>query len=175
MSILKHLGIHAAPPATTAADADSVRRIAQALDSLEPERARQIASLAFVLSRVANADLDISDVERAEMERQVVLWSGLPEAEATLVVEIARRQSILFGGTDNFLVTRELKSSLSHDEKTRLLHCLFAVSAADDSISAPEENIISQIASELGLDHREMVEIRSAYSSKRAVMKDLPR
>ena len=101
-------------------------------------------------------------------------WAGLSEEVAVLVVEIARHQNILFGGTENFLVTRELKESATHEEKVKLLHCLFAVSAADDSISASEEGIIAQIASELGIDRAEMVAIRASYRDKRAVMKNLP-
>lgn len=179
MSILKHLGLStgATPAAapSSPSDADSIRRIVAALDRLEPERARHIAAFAFVLSRVAGADLDISQQEVREMERIVIDWAGLPEEQAVLVVEIARRQNILFGGTDNFLVTRQLKESASHEDKVALLHCLFAVSAADDSISASEETTIAQIASELGIDRREMIDVRAAYRDKRAVMKDLPK
>jgi uncharacterized tellurite resistance protein B-like protein len=179
MSLLKFLGIQSGEPAGAASpssqDAESIRRIIKSLDSLEPGEARRIASFAFVLSRVANADLDIAADEIHEMERLVRDWGGLPEAQAVLVVEIARRQSTLFGGTDNFLVTRQLKETESHEEKVRLLHCLFAVSAANDSISSPEEAIIAQIASELGIEMREMTQIRAAYKDKRAVMKNLPK
>jgi len=177
MSIREFLGLKSgeAAAAGSASDADSIRRIVKALDQLEPQRAKRIAAFAFVLSRVANADMDISDQEVREMVRLVMDWAELPEEVAVLVVEIARHQSILFGGTDNFLVTRELKESASHEEKVRLLHCLFAVSAADDSISSSEEAIVAQIAAELGIDLREMVAIRAAYRDKRAVLKNLPR
>jgi len=177
MSIREFLGLKSGAPAAagSSGDADSIRRIVKALDQLEPQRAKRIAAFAFVLSRVANADMDISDQEVREMVRLVMDWAELPEEVAVLVVEIARHQSILFGGTDNFLVTRELKESASHEEKVRLLHCLFAVSAADDSISSSEEAIVAQIAAELGIDLREMVAIRAAYRDKRAVMKNLPR
>ena len=180
MSILKHLGIHqagvaaAAPAASASSDVESIRRISAALDRLDPQRARWIAGFAFVLSRVAGADLDISPEEVREMERLVEERIGLPEDQAVLVVEIAKRQNLLFGGTDNFLVTRALKETAGHDEKMELIRCLFAVSAANDSISSVEEATIAQIASELGIDRRELVEIRTHYRDKRSVMKDLP-
>lgn len=178
MSILEYFGVkvneRADAPGTRPSDADSIRRIAGALDKLDPKQARHVAAFAFVLSRVANADMNISQHEIREMERLVMSWAGLPEDVAVLVVEIARHQNILFGGTENFLVTRELKESATYDEKVRLLHCLFAVSAADDSISASEEGIVAQIASELGIDRTEMIAVRAAYRDKRAVMKNLP-
>ena len=48
---------------------------------------------------------------------------------------------------------------------------MFAVSAADDSISTAEESQIRQIASELGFTHREFVEARLAYSEHREVLR----
>ncbi len=179
MSILKFLGLGTGEPAeagggASSPDADSIRRIAKALDSLEPGRAKHIAAFAFLLSRVARSDLAIGEEETREMERIVAERTGLPEEQAVLVVEIAKHQNVLFGGTENFLVSRELKETASHEEKLDLLRCLFAVSAADDSISTSEEGTVAQIASELGIDRREMVQVRAAYSDRRAVFKRRP-
>ena len=44
-------------------DIDTVRRIAGELDALEPERARYVACFAYILGRVAHADLDVSGEE----------------------------------------------------------------------------------------------------------------
>jgi uncharacterized tellurite resistance protein B-like protein len=177
MSLWDYLGRRgAAPPQAPAAstDVESIRRIIRSLDQLEPARARHIAAFAFVLARVARADLVITDEETAAMERLVREQTGLPEEQAVLVVEIARHQNMLFGGTDNFLVTRELKASASHEEKLALLRCLFAVSAADESISTDEEGIITQIAAELGIDREEMTRVRSEFRGKRAVFRRPP-
>jgi len=179
MSLLSFLGLGQPEPAESrpadgSSDIHTIRKILKALKEMDPTRARHIAAFAFVLSRVANADSEISEEETREMERQGMLWGNLPEEQAVLVVEIAKHQNILFGGTDNFIVTREVRRNATAEEKARLLHCLFAVSAADDSISGVEEATISQIAQELGVDHREMVQIRSSYRDKRAVLKDLP-
>ncbi|MFB3915538.1 MAG: hypothetical protein ACE14M_02335 [Terriglobales bacterium] len=54
-------------PATK--ETDTVRKIVQKLDQIEPERARYIAAFAYILSRVATADLNISEAETREMER----------------------------------------------------------------------------------------------------------
>jgi hypothetical protein len=52
---------------------------------------------------------------------------------------------------------------------------MFAVSAADESISGAEEAQIRQTASELGFTLEEYVAVRSAYSHHRQVLKDLGR
>ena len=179
-SILKFLGV-AEPSgldrkaAHSAGETETIRRITRSLEKMEPARAKKIAGFAFILSRAANADLSISEEETGEMERQVIQWMGLPEEQAVLVVQIAKSQNILFGGTDNFVVTREFGQTATSEEKIQLLHCLFAVTGSDDSISVVEENTIDQIAKELGFTRREMVDVRSVYRDKRAVMKNLPR
>ena len=95
-----------------------------------------------MLGRVANADLDISDVETARMVDLVQRVGKLPEEQAVLVVAIAKSQNRLFGGTENFLVTREFRAVATDGERRELLDCLFAVAAADDAISAEEESQI---------------------------------
>ena len=105
------------------------------------------------------------------MEEIVRRFGDLPEEQAVLVVQIAKSQNRLFGGTENFLVTREFREISSPDERRQLLDCMFAVSAADDSISSAEESQIRQIASELGFNHREYVQARLAYSDQREVLR----
>ena len=170
MSLLDLLRSRAAQP-TAAGDTDTVRRIVGELDKLEAARARYLAAFAYVLSRVAGADLDISDVETLEMVRLVERVGHLPEAQAIVVVEIAKSQNRLFGGTENFLVTREFREIASDEQRRELLECVFAVAAADQAISGEEEAQIWQIASELGFRHDEYVEVRMKYSDKRTVLR----
>jgi uncharacterized tellurite resistance protein B-like protein len=145
----------AAPQSSTQADSETVRRIVGELDQLEPDRARFLAAFAFVLSRAAAADLHISEVETSKMVEVVQRVGHLPEAQAILVVQIAKSQNRLFGGTENFLVTREFREIASEAERKELLDCVFTVSAADDAISGEEDNQARQIASELGFSHPE--------------------
>lgn len=171
MSIRDFLGIGKTAHVSTAApspETETVRKIVGALDSMDPERARYIAAFAFILCRVARADLYISASETSLMERIVMERGGLPEEQAILVVQMAKTQSTLFGGTENFLVTREFNSMATHEEKLALLDCLFAV-ASDEMISTVEDNEISRICSELQLSHDEFISVRMAYRDQRAV------
>lgn len=171
MSILEWLGLRRDRAAEDAGETDTVRRIVGELRALPPEQARYVAAFAFVLARVAHADLVITEEETRKMELIVRDLGHLPAAQAVLAVEIAKRQSELTGGTENFLVTRELKEIATREQCRDLLDCLFAVSAADDSISGVEESQIRQIASELGFSLQELIEIRSAWNDKREILR----
>ncbi|HEY2776154.1 MAG TPA: TerB family tellurite resistance protein [Candidatus Binatia bacterium] len=172
MSILRMFG-HTAP-SSSSADTQTVRKIVASLDAMDPERARFIAAFAFLLCRVARTDLVISDEEAREMERIVMEKGGLSEEQAVLVLQIAKSQEALFGGTENFLVTREFSKLATRDEKLALLDCLFAVSAADQSISTAEDNEIVRICAELQLPREEVVNARSRYREYLAVLKGMP-
>ena len=172
MSILEFLGLAKTPHsrAGDSAETETVRKIVNALDRMEPERARFIAAFAFILCRVARADLHISASETRIMEEIVMERGGLPEEQAILVVQMAKTQSALFGGTENFLVTREFNHMAAREQKLALLDCLFAV-ASDEMISTVEDNEISRICAELMLTRDEFVSVRMKYRDQRAVFK----
>jgi uncharacterized tellurite resistance protein B-like protein len=169
MSLLRFLGIDRA--ADAGSETATVRRIVEALERQDPEAARYIARFAYVLGRVAQADHEVSAEETRVMERIVMERSGLPEEQAILVVQIAKSQTILFGATEDYLVTREFARTATRDQKLALLDCCFAVSAADRDVSAEEEAAVRQIAGELGLEHADFIAARSAYRDYLAVLK----
>ena len=162
-SILKLLGLGSKDEISPGGASETVRKIVAELEALEPDKARYIAAFAYILGRVAHADRRFSDEETQKMEEIVRRLGHLPEELAILVVEMAKSQNRLFGGTENFLVTREFNEISSPEQRQELLDCLFAVSAADDSISSAEESQIRHISSELGFSHGEYVTARSAY------------
>lgn len=168
MPLLDWLGL---AKSSGTAEGDVIHRIARELEALDPRDARHLALFAFLLSRVANVDQDVTPDETREMERIVECFGGVSGPQAALVVEMAKAQNRLFGETQNFLAAREFRDLATEEEKRDLLHCLFAVSAADDSISVVEEESIRSIARELLLTNDEYIAIRSAYRDKRAVLK----
>jgi len=176
MSILSFLGYDPdqAAAAHGSAETETVRRIVAALDRLEPERARHIAIFAYILSRVARADLMISEAETRAMEAIVEREGRLAPEQAILVVQMAKTQAILFGGTENYLVTREFNRIAGREEKLALLRCLFAVAASDDSVSVKEDNEIRRICNELRLTHEEFVEARSEFRDRLSVLRKPP-
>jgi uncharacterized tellurite resistance protein B-like protein len=171
MKILQWLGLQP-KPTLPPADVDAVRRIGDELERLPPDQAKFVGTFALLLARVAHADLHISDAETRRMEQLVAEYANLPEPQAVLAVEIAKTQHRLFGSTEGYLASREVKQTSSREDRLRLLDCLFAVSAADDDVSTAEEEVIRQIAKELGLTHTEFVTARAQVRDKRSVLKD---
>jgi len=174
MSILKFLGLRSddsRADSVAAAETATVRKIIAELDDLDQEQARYVASFAYVLSRVAHADLDISEEESRAMERIVIDVGGLPESQALIVVQMAKTQTLIFGGTENYLVTREFNRLADRDKKLSLLRCLFAVSAADDHVSTAEDAVIRKIANEMLLDHADFIAIRREFRDQLGVLK----
>ncbi len=170
MSLWKFLGFGSSSPSKEAGggggETQSVRKIVSELEALDPDRARHLASFAYVLGRVALADRVITDDETREMERVVAVEGSLPEDLAVLVVQIAKSQAQLFGGTEDYLVTREFGRQASYEQRMELMRCLFAVAAADGSISVVEENEIARIGAELKIPQPDLIKLREQYGDK---------
>jgi uncharacterized tellurite resistance protein B-like protein len=141
-----------------------LRETLEALDHLEPDRARYLGAFAYLLGRVAHADQHVSPEETRAMEALVREHGQLSEDQAIVVVQLAKTSNLLFGGTANFLVAREFSALATYDEKLALMRCLFALSATDDAISTAEEGEIHRVAKELRIDHPDLVALRLAYA-----------
>ena len=79
-SLLRFLGIRANDSSAGGAETDTVRRIAARLDKLDPQIAKYLAAFAYVLARVAHADLEIDESETEKMQ-EVVREIGLPTSD----------------------------------------------------------------------------------------------
>jgi uncharacterized tellurite resistance protein B-like protein len=156
-------------------DTETVRRIVGQLEALPRDRARFLAAFAYILTRVAAADLDISDVEEGAIESLIAEHGNLPEAQAILVAEMARNQALLVGGTEDYLVTRQFKELSTDAERLDLLRCAYLVGAADDEISLEESDTLQDIAFELDVDRHAVNAIRDEFAPKLSAIKLLNR
>ncbi len=156
---------------SAAGETETVRRIVARLDSLPVERARFLAGFAYILARAAHADLDIGDDETTVMESAVHELGELDEAQAVLVVQMAKLQARAKFGTEDYLVTREFAGFASDAQKLAVLRACFAVGAADDEISSDEAQVINGIAKELGVDRPTLNTIREAYVDQFALIR----
>jgi uncharacterized tellurite resistance protein B-like protein len=148
---------------TDIAEYAPLRETLDALDHLEPTRARYLAAFAYLLGRVAHADHHVTPEETHAMERHVMEEGQISRDQAMLVVHLAKTSNLLFGGTANFLVAREFAELATYDQKLALMRCLFAVSATDESISTPEEGEIHRLANELRILPEDLVALRLTY------------
>jgi uncharacterized tellurite resistance protein B-like protein len=171
MSLLDWLGISSARARDP--EAEVVHRISHQLDSMDPAEARHLSLFAFLLARVAHADLVVHPAEVGEMEGMVATHGHLSPSQAAMVVEIARATQKMLGPTHNFVAIREFRDAATSEQKLGLLQCLFAVAAADGVVTGPEEEEIRTISRGLLLDDQDYVRVRSEFGEKRSVMRSL--
>ncbi len=158
-----------------AADTETIRRIAAQLEALPMEQRRFIGGFAYVMGRAAHADLVVTPEETAFMERTVVEVGGLTEAQAVLVVEIARSQGELQGATEDYLVTRQFAVTASREDREKLLRLAFSVGAVDDTITAEESAEINEIGKELGFTPAEVDTMRLEFADKLSAIQQMRR
>ncbi len=152
---------------------ESMQRIVVELEGFEEGHARFLAAFAYVLARVAHADMEVDATEVAEMERTLGHVTDLPEGEARLVVQLAVHQAVDIGASDDYLVTREFRKMTGKAERVRLMRCVLAVAAADDSITSVESREVAAIGEELGFTRSEINGLRLEYRDKLAELKKL--
>lgn len=136
------------PPAELAAE---IRGALQHIESLDRCSDGYLASLAFVLHRVAAADRDINEREVERMERILVEHASLSQPEAVLTVEMAKHRCRAADCGHSYDASRHLRALLGPDERERLHRFLESVAAADGQVRPSEQAAVRQIAAELGL------------------------
>ncbi|MCU0249354.1 MAG: hypothetical protein MUE61_04040, partial [Vicinamibacterales bacterium] len=79
-----------------------------------------------------------------------------------MVVQTAKSQNVLCGGTEDFLVAREFGRMAGYDQQLARLECLFIVSAIDHTITLAGDPEIAKVALELKIEHADVVRARLA-------------
>ena len=158
------------PPSADMIETQTMRKIVGQLEALPIEQRRFVAGFAYILGRSAHADLVFGPEEITAIEKAVMDIGGLPEAQAVLVVEIARNQAELYGATEDFLVTREFARTATREDREKLLRGAFALGAADQTITSVESAELNQIGKELGFPDAEVDAIRNEYRDSLSVV-----
>ena len=137
-----------------------LREVVDALDRLDPDRARHLARFAYLLGRVAHADRHVSLEETRAMEALVMGEGRIDADQAMLVVSLAKSSNMLFGGTADYQVAQEFAETATYEEKLALARCLFAVASTDESISMAEETEIHRITNQLKIQPADLTALR---------------
>lgn len=167
MSLWKWLGLDRSDARR---ERDGVDRLERALDGMEPAKARYVACFAYILTRSARADHEVTDGEAREMERLLAEHAAIPAVLAATLIELARKEALHSGGTEDFIVTREFNRLATREQKLALVDALFAVSGVDESILTIEDNEIRRVASELTLEHADYIAVRARHRERLAVL-----
>lgn len=174
MSLFRFLGLSAgADPVQR--EPESLREIGARLSMLAPEDARFIAAFAYLLARVAAADLRTEKGERKVIAERLESVAGLERERAEILSEAAIAAAASHSPSDDHLVARTYRELSTDEERQRLVRCLYAVAAADSSITTAEDNEIFEIATEIGMGRGDVVALRVEFKEHLAVLKALPR
>ena len=114
-----------------------LRETLEALDHLEPDRARFLAAFAYLVGRVAHADLQVSAEETRAMEELVREQGQLTQEQAMVVVQLAKTSNLLFGGSANFLVAKQFSELATYDQKLALMRAMLADDAEVRDLAEP--------------------------------------
>jgi uncharacterized tellurite resistance protein B-like protein len=97
------------------------------------------------------------------MERFALEFGGLDDAQAVLVVGMAKLQARVNGATEDFVVTREFHEISTPEQRLAVVRCCFAIEAADGTITAEEASVVNEIARELDIEPHDLNAIRANF------------
>lgn len=122
---------------------------------LPVDEARKLALAGGLLAQLAQIENGVDSRERERITAALVTGWGLSPDHAELVTEAALVESD--AGLDPYTLSYAFAQQTSNEERVRFLDALFAVAAADGTISAEESAEISRIASNIRLEQRHFV------------------
>lgn len=172
MSLLGFLGL-GSRAAGRDAEPDSLIELSHELESWPPEDARLVAAFAYLLARIAGADLRVDDLEHREIARHLERFAKVESGHAELLARSALRIAEANSSIDDHLVARAFRDMTEAAERLRLIRCLYAVAAADDSISTREDNEIFEVAAAIGIAREQVVALRSEFKQYLGSMRAL--
>ena len=171
--LLTSLGLEAAGPEP---DADPfVRRLHGELQRLGTDRLEYLAGFAGQLARVAHVDDGISAAEAKTIAAQLCEHARLAADEAQVVVDILRHEFDVLRSVQPHVLNRAVNAHAEPAAKETLIHCLYAVAAADHLVSDVEEQEIRRIANALLVPHGVLMEIRGRFRDRIEILQMMKR
>jgi uncharacterized tellurite resistance protein B-like protein len=129
------------------------------------EEARKLALAGGILATLARIEAGVAESERAKIVAALAQGWGLSPERAELVAEAAISESA--ASLDDYTLTYEFAQRTTVEERERFLEALFAVAAADGTISSEESAAISRITNSIRLEQRHFIAAkRRALSSE---------
>ncbi|KIT15426.1 TerB family tellurite resistance protein [Jannaschia aquimarina] len=140
--------------------ADLLRRLGTSEPERLPEPDARLA-LAALLVRVARADGDYAEIEKARIDRVLAQRHGLAADAATALRTEA--EGLEAEAPDTVRFTRSLKDAVPLEERAALLEALWSVVLADGTRDVEEDSLLRLLSNLLGIADRD-----SALARQRA-------
>ncbi|MFV9504470.1 MAG: TerB family tellurite resistance protein [Oscillochloridaceae bacterium umkhey_bin13] len=122
------------------------------------DEARKLALAGGLLAQLAQVEAGVDPRERERIVSALAEGWGITQERAELVAEAALVESDT--GLDPYTLSYAFAQSASNEERIRFLDALFAVAAADGTISSEESAEISRIANNIRLEQRHFVDAK---------------
>ena len=126
---------------------DGTSRMLNLLEKHDPNSANYLATFSFALARIAYADGEVRESERAEMRRILHEVAKLEPSEVEFIMELSMMVKRTRAGLDN----RILNPALDTNRSEHFMESLYAIARADGAVSSEELVEIEAIAAEFGL------------------------
>jgi len=173
VSLLRFLGLGPVS-ASSSNEPESLAELTRQLEGLPPAEARFVAAFAYLLARIAGADLRTHEVERHAIAERLAAFAGVDPDRAGLLAAAALRAAGDHGASDDHLVARAFRDISGAEERLRLIRCLYAVAAADEHVSTREDNEIFEVATAIGVPRQDVLALRSEHRERLGALRALP-
>ena len=108
------------------------------------------------------------------MAHHLETFAEIDADRAKLLAEAAIRAAATYSASDDHLVARAFRDMTEEPERVRLLRCLYAVAAADETISTVEDNEIFDVAMAMGVRRTAVIAVRLEFKKYLGSLKALP-
>jgi tellurite resistance protein len=132
----------------TEAVSEGTSRMLNLLEKHDPNSASYLATFAFALARVAYADNEVTEDERAEMHRILKEFANLKDSEVEFIMEMSMMQK----RAQVELSSDAPQQGFDGERKQLLVSALYAIAEADGRVSEEELQEIHAITTEFGLE-----------------------
>jgi uncharacterized tellurite resistance protein B-like protein len=122
------------------------------------------SSAGGLLARIAYADRQVTEDERAEIARAIHKHWDLPDHVTATLADIALDE--ISKGLDFYRLTRQFYLNSEPDERQQFVASLFKIALVDGKISHEETEEIRHIARGLKLTHRQMISAKLKATEK---------
>lgn len=146
---------------------DMLGRILTSLLTERPDRLPQPdaqRALGALLVRLARADEDYTEIERARIDRILGIRYGLTPFEASAVRTDA--EELEANAPDTVRFTRALKEVVPYEERMSLMEALWSVALADNDRDPREDAMIRVTADLLGVNDRDRAVARQNVEAR---------
>jgi uncharacterized tellurite resistance protein B-like protein len=140
--------------------------VVRALPQADLETQRIVAATAGLLSSVAYADRNFSEIEEQRVVEILRSIDGLGAEGATLIQQTLKQSALTFSTVHAARFSRTLRELADRDLRCQVLGLLLEVAAADSEITHHEVTVLRQLTTALGLEQADYNDAQQKHKDK---------